>query len=70
MKALEKTAQEAGYTAELLQAVENVNQRQKQVLVKKILNHYQGNIKGKILPYGDWLLNPKQTICVRLLAGF
>jgi len=47
VKALEYTAQQVGYKAELLSAVENVNGRQKQVLVTKILKHYQGDVKGK-----------------------
>jgi len=47
VKALEYTAQQVGYKAELLSAVENVNGRQKQVLVNKILKHYQGDVKGK-----------------------
>ncbi len=48
VKALAKTAQEQGYHPELLQAVENVNYRQKQVLFSKIEQHYSGSsIKGK-----------------------
>jgi UDPglucose 6-dehydrogenase len=47
VKALERAAQEIGYKAELLNAVENVNDRQKYRLFKKISNHYQGNVKGK-----------------------
>ena len=48
VKALERTAQEVGYHAELLNAVENVNARQKQRLFEKINNHYRGNLKGKV----------------------
>jgi UDPglucose 6-dehydrogenase len=47
VKALERAAQEIGYKAELLNAVENVNDRQKYRLFEKISNHYQGNVKGK-----------------------
>jgi UDPglucose 6-dehydrogenase len=47
VKALGYTAQQVGYEAELLNAVENVNSRQKQVLVNKILMHYDGDVKGK-----------------------
>ncbi|MCD2449755.1 UDP-glucose/GDP-mannose dehydrogenase family protein [Methylicorpusculum oleiharenae] len=48
VKALERTAKEVGYHAELLSAVENVNDRQKQRLFEKINDHYQGNVKGKV----------------------
>jgi len=48
VKALERTARDNGYNAELLIAVENVNHRQKRRLVEKISAHYQGNLQGKI----------------------
>lgn len=48
VKALERTAKEIGYHAELLNAVENVNNRQKHRLFEKISTHYQGNLKGKV----------------------
>ncbi|MEJ2426114.1 MAG: UDP-glucose/GDP-mannose dehydrogenase family protein [Candidatus Thiodiazotropha sp.] len=47
VKALERTAREVGYNAELLSAVEAVNYRQKQVLFDKIQRHYEGDVKGK-----------------------
>jgi UDPglucose 6-dehydrogenase len=47
VKALERTARDYGYHAELLSAVENVNDRQKYRLVEKIIAHYQGELKGK-----------------------
>lgn len=47
VKALERTAREVGYQAELLTAVENVNKRQKQRLVEKIKSHYQDDLEGK-----------------------
>ncbi|NOU14743.1 MAG: UDP-glucose/GDP-mannose dehydrogenase family protein, partial [Methylococcaceae bacterium] len=48
VKALERTSKEIGYHAELLNAVENVNNRQKHRLFEKISAHYQGNLKGKV----------------------
>ncbi len=48
VKALARTAQEMGYHPELLTAVENVNDRQKQRLFEKITTHYQGELKGKV----------------------
>jgi UDPglucose 6-dehydrogenase len=47
VKALERTAQEMGYHAELLSAVENVNDRQKHRLFEKISGHYPNGIQGK-----------------------
>jgi UDPglucose 6-dehydrogenase len=48
VKALERTAKEQGYHAELLNAVENVNNRQKHRLFEKITAHYQGDLTGKV----------------------
>ncbi len=48
VKALERTAKEIGYHAELLNAVENVNNRQKNRLFEKINKHYQGALTGKV----------------------
>lgn len=48
IKALERTAKEQGYHAELLNAVENVNNRQKHRLFEKINNHYRGALTGKV----------------------
>ncbi|MEW8625483.1 MAG: UDP-glucose/GDP-mannose dehydrogenase family protein [Candidatus Thiodiazotropha sp.] len=47
VSALERTAKEVGYDAQLLTAVEAVNYRQKRVLFEKIMRHYSGDIKGK-----------------------
>lgn len=51
VKALIHTARENGYTAELVNAVDNVNNRQKLVLVDKIKAYFdeQGGVKGKRL---------------------
>ncbi|MBL1292697.1 MAG: UDP-glucose/GDP-mannose dehydrogenase family protein [Thiotrichales bacterium] len=45
--ALARTADENGYEAELLNAVESVNNRQKHRLFEKINHHFSGNLKGK-----------------------
>jgi UDPglucose 6-dehydrogenase len=47
VKALIRTSQENGYSLEILKAVENVNNRQKQVLSTKIFKHFGKNLKGK-----------------------
>ncbi|SCZ67417.1 UDP-glucose dehydrogenase family protein [Thiohalomonas denitrificans] len=52
VQALERTAREVDYDARLLNAVEAVNYRQKQVLVDKIHNHFEGKLKG--LTFAVW----------------
>ncbi|MEW8522859.1 MAG: UDP-glucose/GDP-mannose dehydrogenase family protein [Candidatus Thiodiazotropha endolucinida] len=47
VNALERTAREVDYDAQLLTAVEAVNYRQKRVLFDKISRHYSGELKGK-----------------------
>jgi UDPglucose 6-dehydrogenase len=59
VKALERTAEQVGYQAELLSAVENVNHRQKQVLFDKIKRHYQNDLKGKIFALWGLAFKPK-----------
>ncbi len=49
VKALERTAREVGYAAELLQAVEAVNNRQKIRLFEKIKDYFDGNLRGKTI---------------------
>ncbi|MCB8994835.1 MAG: UDP-glucose/GDP-mannose dehydrogenase family protein [Bacteroidales bacterium] len=49
VKALIKTSLENNYKLEILQAVENVNERQKQVLSAKIFRHFGQNLKGKTI---------------------
>jgi UDPglucose 6-dehydrogenase len=57
VKALIRTAQDAGYSLEVIKAVENVNNRQKQVVCSKILKHFNGDIKDRI--FGIWGLSFK-----------
>lgn len=49
VRALSHTAKEFGYTAELLDAVEEINFRQKEKLFAKISKHYNGDLKGKTI---------------------
>ncbi len=59
VKALERTANESGYNAELLSAVEHVNDRQKQVLFNKIQKHYQHQLQGKTFALWGLAFKPK-----------
>src|SRR5450631_2250516 len=47
VKALIHSAQHVGHSAELLRAVESVNERQKTVLVAKLRTHFQDQLAGK-----------------------
>lgn len=46
--ALQKTAIDHGYDFKILDAVQNVNARQKKILVQKVKKYYGGNLSGKI----------------------
>ena len=48
VKALMRSADEVGYRASILEAVEEVNNRQKQILFGKIRRHY-GDLKGRTI---------------------
>lgn len=49
VKALERTAAQAGYEASLLAAVEAVNNRQKQRMFEKLEKHFDGDLRGKMI---------------------
>ena len=61
VNALIKTANSIGYNPELIAAVDGVNQRQKQVIVQKIIARFGED--EKTLRYGGFPLNPKQMTC-------
>jgi len=47
VQALERTAQQFGIEAQILQAVEAVNKKQQQVLFEKIHKHFAGDLQGR-----------------------
>jgi len=49
VKALQRSAQEAGRPLRLINAVEDVNDAQKHVLTEKIRKHFDKNVKGKTI---------------------
>ena len=57
VRALEKTAKDFGYTAQILNAVQAVNEAQKMLLVEKIVRHFGENLKG--LSFALWGLSFK-----------
>lgn len=57
VKALIKTAHENGYTMSVLKAVEEVNEKQKSVMFKKVKAHFGENLSG--LTFAVWGLSFK-----------
>lgn len=49
VKALIKTAEKKGYDMRVLKAVEEVNENQKSILFEKLLKHFNGDIKGRVI---------------------
>lgn len=59
VKAIIKTAKNLGYRMEILEAVENVNERQKNILFEKLMKYYNGDIKGRIIAVWGLAFKPK-----------
>jgi UDPglucose 6-dehydrogenase len=59
VRALAKSAADAGYTASLMEAVELVNSRQKSRLFDKISDHFNGYLKGKTFAIWGLSFKPK-----------
>ncbi len=59
VKALIKTAEKAGYSMEVLKAVERVNENQKSVLFNKLQAHYGGDLKGKTVAMWGLAFKPE-----------
>ena len=49
VQALERSARELGYDAAVLRAVEHTNREQKQVLFRKMVSHFGGEVKGRTI---------------------
>lgn len=59
VKALIKTAKEHKYNMRILNAVEEVNENQKEVLFTKVKTHFNGNLKGKKFALWGLSFKPK-----------
>ncbi len=59
VRALAHSASELGYPAVLLNAVEDVNERQKRRLFEKVAAHYGGDLEGKTLAVWGLSFKPK-----------
>ncbi len=59
VKALIRTANEIGFKPKVLEAVEDVNEKQKEFMVEKILKYFNGDIKGKTFALWGLSFKPK-----------
>ena len=59
IKALIRTAEQYGYSMELLKAVEGVNERQKGVLFRKLYNNFEGNLADKTIAVWGLAFKPE-----------
>lgn len=59
VKALIKTAEKMGYTMEVLNAVERVNDQQKNVVFNKLNTYYQGDLQGKTIAIWGLAFKPE-----------
>jgi UDPglucose 6-dehydrogenase len=59
VQALAKSAADLGYDAALLNAVEEVNIRQKHRIVEKLNAHYDGNLSGKTIALWGLAFKPR-----------
>lgn len=59
VSALERTAAEVGFEAQLLNAVQDVNHRQKRLLFQKINDHFGGKLEGRTIAIWGLAFKPK-----------
>ena len=59
VQALIRTADENGYSLDILKAVESVNYRQKTILFSKLKKHFDGNLAGKKVALWGLAFKPK-----------
>ena len=59
VKAIIRTAAQHGYDMRVLRAVEEVNESQKSLLFKKLLNHYGGSVEGKAVTLWGLAFKPE-----------
>ncbi|MCQ2287567.1 MAG: UDP-glucose/GDP-mannose dehydrogenase family protein [Muribaculaceae bacterium] len=59
VKALIKTADDLGYSMQVLKAVEAVNEAQKSILFGKLLKHFNGDLNGKTIALWGLAFKPE-----------
>lgn len=59
VKALIKTAEKNGYEMKVLKAVEEVNDKQKEIVYDKLFKYYKGDLKGKLIAIWGLAFKPE-----------
>lgn len=59
VRALAHMAENLGYKAELIEAIEAVNQRQKRMMLDKVLAHFGGDVRGRTFAIWGLAFKPK-----------
>lgn len=59
VRALIKSAEQQGYRMRVLEAVQEVNERQKSILFEKLARHYDGDLKGKTIAIWGLAFKPE-----------
>ena len=59
MKALIKTAEKSGYRMQVLKAVEEVNEKQKEILYRKLMRHFENDLEGKTIAMWGLAFKPE-----------
>lgn len=65
--ALKKLAEEVDYKAELIESVDNVNNRQKIVIAQKVVDKYGEDLSGRTFAVWGSRSSPKPMICAKHL---
>ena len=59
VKALIKTAEKSGYRMQVLKAVEEVNEKQKEILYRKLMRHFDNDLEGKTIAMWGLAFKPE-----------
>lgn len=59
VKALIKTAEKSGYRMQVLKAVEEVNEKQKEILYRKLMRHFENDLEGKTIAMWGLAFKPE-----------
>ena len=59
VRALARSASDAGYDVEILRATDAVNERQKVILLEKVLGHFNGKVRGKTVALWGLSFKPR-----------
>lgn len=59
IKALAQTGRQAGYTMKVVEAVEEVNENQKEIIFRKLSEAFDGDIRGKVIAIWGLAFKPE-----------